>query len=89
MKKLTKRILSAGLVGMMTLAMAGCGNSAPNGQVVVYNWGEFIDPQVNKMFTQETGIKVVYSEYANNEEMYAKVEPGNVSYDVIFHQIYG
>ncbi len=88
MKKLAKKILSVGLVGMMTLAVAGCGNSAPNGQVVVYNWGEFIDPAVNKMFTEETGIKVVYSEYANNEEMYAKVEPGNVSYDVIFPSDY-
>nr|WP_302597600.1 spermidine/putrescine ABC transporter substrate-binding protein [uncultured Cellulosilyticum sp.] len=88
MKKTFKKFLSAGLVGMLALSMAGCGNTATNGQVVVYNWGEYIDPQVNKMFTQETGIKVVYSEYANNEEMYAKVEQGNVSYDVIFPSDY-
>lgn len=88
MKRTFKRLLSAGLVGLMALSMAGCGNTATNGQIVVYNWGEYIDPQVNKMFTQETGIKVVYSEYANNEEMYAKVEQGNVSYDVIFPSDY-
>ncbi len=88
MKKTLKKILSASLMGVLALSIVGCGNSEPNKQVVVYNWGEYIDPEVNKIFKQETGIKVIYSEYANNEEMYAKVEQGNVSYDVIFPSDY-
>lgn len=88
MKLTLKKVLCAGLAGAMAFSMVGCGNSNTRGQIVVYNWGEYIDPAVNKMFTDETGIKVVYSEYANNEEMYTKVEQGNVSYDVIFPSDY-
>ena len=83
MKNVLKKCLGLGLVAVLACSMVGCGSKATNGEIVVYNWGEYIDPEVNRMFTDETGIKVVYSEYANNEEMYAKVEQGNVSYDVI------
>ena len=65
--------------------LTGCGNSqtGKNGQVVVYNWGEYIDPDVLDLFQEETGIQVVYDEFETNEAMYAKVEAGAVAYDVI------
>ena len=88
MKRTVKRLLSLVAVGAMGFSMVGCSSEGENGKVVVYNWGDYIDPEVNDLFTQETGIKVVYSDYANNEEMYASVEPGNVSYDVIFPSDY-
>ena len=52
-------------------------------EVVVYNWGEYLDPVVLEMFTEETGIKVVYDEYETNEIMYPKVSSGAIAYDVI------
>lgn len=52
-------------------------------QLIVYNVGDYIDPELNAEFTAETGIKVIYSEYANNEEMYATVAPGNIQYDIL------
>ncbi|MBE6021996.1 MAG: ABC transporter substrate-binding protein [Cellulosilyticum sp.] len=88
MKKTVKRLLCLAAAGVMSLSFVGCSSEGENGKVVVYNWGDYIDPEVNDLFTQETGIKVVYSEYANNEEMYATVEPGNVSYDVLFPSDY-
>ena len=40
---------------------AGTGGVAPTGQVVnVYNWSDYIDPEVIKAFERETGIKVRY-----------------------------
>lgn len=67
-------------VGLFT----GCGSSkTDNGEIVVYNWGEYIDPDVITMFEEETGIKVVYDEFETNEEMYPKVEAGAVTYDLI------
>lgn len=65
--------------------LSGCGNSkaSENGQVIVYNWGEYIDPDVISMFEDETGIQVIYDEFETNEVMYAKVEAGAVAYDVI------
>lgn len=88
MKRTVKRLLSLVAVGAMGLSFVGCSSSGENGKVVVYNWGDYIDPAVNEMFTEETGIKVVYSEYANNEEMYAKVEQGTGNYDVLFPSEY-
>ncbi|MBU3805182.1 MAG: ABC transporter substrate-binding protein [Candidatus Cellulosilyticum pullistercoris] len=88
MKKTVKRLLSVLMLGTISLSFVGCSSGGENGKVVVYNWGDYIDPAVNDMFTKETGIKVVYSDYANNEEMYASVEPGNVKYDVIFPSDY-
>lgn len=64
---------------------SGCGSNrtGSNGQVIVYNWGEYIDPDVLELFEEETGIKVIYDEFETNESMYAKVEAGAVAYDVI------
>lgn len=66
-------------------AMTGCGASGGgnNGEVIVYNWGEYIDPETIEMFEEETGIKVVYDEFETNEIMYPKVEAGASSYDVV------
>ncbi|MDF2614761.1 MAG: transporter substrate-binding protein [Clostridia bacterium] len=86
MKKLTKAITMLITVSLLILSLAGCGES--KNAITVYNWGDYIDPEVNDLFTEETGIKVVYSEYANNEEMYATVEPGNVNYDILFPSDY-
>lgn len=65
--------------------LAGCGqsDSGVNGEVIVYNWGEYIDPETITMFEEETGIKVVYDEFETNEIMYPKVEAGATAYDVI------
>ncbi|MCL2572438.1 MAG: ABC transporter substrate-binding protein [Defluviitaleaceae bacterium] len=54
----------------------------------VFNWGEFIDPQVLSMFTQETGIAVNYSMYASNEEMYQRIRTGGADFDVLFPSDY-
>lgn len=66
-------------------ALTGCGSSAggENGKVIVYNWGEYIDPDTIKMFEEETGIEVVYDEFETNEIMYPKVESGAAEYDVV------
>lgn len=52
-------------------------------QVVVYNWGEYMDPEVITMFEEETGIKVVYEEFETNEIMYPKILSGAIAYDVV------
>jgi len=63
--------------------LTGCGKADSSEKVYVYNWGEYIDPDVIDMFEKETGIKVVYDYFESNEEMYAKIAAGAVKYDVI------
>lgn len=61
----------------------------------VYNWGEYISDgsdegtlDVNSEFTALTGIKINYTNYASNEEMYAKLKGGGASYDIIIPSDY-
>ena len=61
----------------------------------VYNWGEYISDgadegtlDVNREFEELTGIKVNYTNYATNEELYAKLKGGAASYDVIIPSDY-
>lgn len=60
----------------------------------VYNWGEYISDgsdgliDINKEFTELTGIQVNYSTYANNEELYAKLKGGGAHYDIIIPSDY-
>ena len=85
MKK--RKLLSLTLAVSLTAAalLSGCGASAggENGQVIVYNWGEYIDPDTITMFEEETGIKVIYDEFETNEIMYPKIEAGASQYDVV------
>ncbi len=69
----------------LSLASTGCTSpeNGVNGQVIVYNWGEYIDPETLELFEEETGIKVIYDEFETNESMYPKIEAGAVSYDVV------
>lgn len=55
----------------------------------VYNWGEYISDgsddlvDVISEFEELTDIKVYYTNFATNEELYAKLKSGAASYDVI------
>ncbi len=82
-----KRVVS---VAMCLLIVVGgsayyiyTGNIKSDNELYVYNWGEYIDPEVIKMFEKETGIKVHYEEFETNEEMYTIVATGAREYDVI------
>lgn len=60
----------------------------------VYNWGEYISNgtdntlDINKEFTNRTGIKVNYTTFQSNEELYAKLVSGGADYDVIIPSDY-
>lgn len=66
-----------------------CGKETVKGEVVnVFNWGEYMDESVLQSFEKETGIKVVYEQYTQNEDMYLKLKEGNSNYDLIFPSDY-
>lgn len=62
--------------------------------ISVYNWGEYISDGSDELidvcaaFEELTGIKVFYTNFATNEEMYAKIKSGGSSYDVIIPSDY-
>jgi spermidine/putrescine transport system substrate-binding protein len=54
----------------------------------IYNWADYLDPTVLEDFEKEYGVKVTMEVYDNNEDMIAKIRPGNSGYDVVFPSDY-
>jgi spermidine/putrescine-binding protein len=68
----------------LALSFALLGPGLAQERVVnVYNWSDYIDPKVLDDFTKETGIKVVYDTYDNNEIVETKLLAGKSGYDIV------
>ena len=94
-RKIGRFILNRVVPIVMVLVIIGGGifyktrNKFSSGdQVIVYNWGEYIDPAIIDLFEEETGIDVIYEEYETNEIMYPKIQSGAIAYDVVFPSDY-
>ena len=90
------------MLTLLLCPLASCGNEQATeedsvelkGTINVYNWGEYISDgsegslDVNAAFTEATGIKVNYTTFASNEDMYAKLKSGATGYDVVIPSDY-
>src|SRR6185437_11635890 len=72
-------VVVAGLWALVTLSPAHTDETVVN----VYNWSDYIGPDVLEGFTKETGIKVNYDVYDANETVEAKLAAGHSGYDVV------
>src|SRR3954453_10939713 len=76
-------MLRAALSALAAVATLACGAALAQERVVnVYNWSDYIDPKVLESFTKETGIKVTYDTYDNNEIVETKLLAGKSGYNV-------
>ena len=67
----------------LLLSFSGCAQKDQEDALVIFNYGEYMDPQVIELFEEETGIEVKYEEYVTPEDMYTKFEGGGTQYDLI------
>ena len=75
--------------GETDAATKAAGGGKATGEIVnVYNWSDYIDPEVIKGFEQETGIKVRYDVFDSNEVLETKLLTGNSGYDVVVPSAY-
>jgi spermidine/putrescine transport system substrate-binding protein len=88
----------AGLALGLGLAGCGVGNepakvdkkqteklvkAEPDGDLVYFNWSEYLEPKLFKKFEKQFGVKVRESNFDSMQGMMAKLRSGN-RYDVIF-----
>jgi spermidine/putrescine transport system substrate-binding protein len=73
------------LLALTTLMLLqGCGAAGESKpEVRLFIWGEYMNPEVLEAFEEETGIRVIESNYSSNEEMLAKVQASSGEYDVV------
>ena len=74
-------VLLAALILLPTFALA-------DEVVNVFNWEDYIDESVLAQFEEETGIKVNYMRFTDNEEMVISVESNPGAFDVVFPSEY-
>ena len=69
---------SLGLLSALALAFASSGLRAQEEEKVlnIYNWSDYIAEDTIKNFEKETGIKVRYDNFDNNEIVHAKLVAG-------------
>ena len=77
-------------IAALTLLMtAGLGVASAQERVVnVYNWSDYIDPDVLTRFSKETGIKVQYDTFDSNDTLETKLLAGKSGYDVVVPSAY-
>ena len=89
MKKIALVLLVALLIGALSVpALAEADKPFAGTEIKVYNWYDYIDPEVLKIFEDETGIKVNYVNFSQNEDMYTRLSTGAEAYDVVFPSEY-
>ncbi|MCK6432523.1 MAG: polyamine ABC transporter substrate-binding protein [Aquabacterium sp.] len=80
------KLLSRRSLALASLALAlGSGALAQEEEKVlnVYNWSDYIGEETIRNFEKETGIKVRYDNFDNNEIVHAKLVAGRSGYDVV------
>jgi len=53
-------------------------------RLYIYNWTYYTPESVIEKFEKEYNVRVIYDEFASNEDMYAKLKSGGSGYDIVF-----
>ncbi len=78
--------LSCAAIASLVAITAGPADAA--GELHLYNWGEYINPEVIDKFAKEFDVKVSLDTYSTNEEMLAKIQAGATGYDLIWPSVH-
>lgn len=73
----------AGLVSLLSIVAVAPAAEAQTRELFLYNWSNYMPPDLLKRFETETGIKVTLDTYDSNETMLAKIQAGGGGYDVV------
>ncbi len=80
----TLATLAVAAATLSALSWAGPARAQEEEKVLnIYNWSDYIAPDTIANFEKETGIKVRYDNFDNNEIVHAKLVAGKTGYDVV------
>ena len=65
----------------LTLILAG--PAMAEGELNIYNWGNYTSPDMIEKFEKETGIKVTITDYDSNDTALAKIKAGGHGFDIV------
>ncbi len=77
-------VVAASSVGLWALPAGAAEPKVLN----IYNWSDYIADDTIANFEKETGIKVRYDNFDNNEILHAKLVAGKSGYDIVVPTVY-
>lgn len=63
--------------------LASAGTAAAEGELNIFNWGNYTNPDLIEKFEAETGIKVTITDYDSNDTALAKIKAGGHGFDIV------
>jgi spermidine/putrescine transport system substrate-binding protein len=75
-------------LALAACVVALCGCSKPQPVLHLYNWVDYVKPELMTRFEKENNCKVILDTYDSNEAMYAKLKIGASGYDVAYPSSY-
>ena len=73
-----KKLISATAILLLSTSLASA-----EGELQLFNWGDYTNPELLKKFEAETGIKVTVTDYDSNDTALAKIEAGGGGFDLV------
>ncbi|AIQ15030.1 ABC transporter substrate-binding protein [Paenibacillus durus] len=87
MKQLVNAFLAVMIVAFALMYLGAWMNKSEGysggNTLTIYNWGDYIDPDLLTQFQKETGITVIYQTFDSNEAMLTKIEQGGTNFDLV------
>lgn len=74
-------LLTASATGLALVLAAG--TALAEGELNIFNWGNYTSPELIEKFEQEHDVAVTLSDYDSNDTMLAKIKAGGHGYDIV------
>lgn len=75
-------LLAIALLFAAKILIVGNGQISDSNTLYLYNWGDYIDPDLIDKFEEESGYKVVMETYDSNEAMITKIKQKSTNFDI-------
>lgn len=82
------KIIGRNALLAVTVGLVSAGSAAAEGALNLYNWGDYINPEVLQRFSEKYNVDVSLDTYGSNEEMLAKIQSGAEGYDIVFPSVH-
>jgi len=76
-----KRNLLGAALGIGAMLVAG--QAMAEGQLHIFNWGNYTNPKLLEKFSKTYDVEVTLDGYDSNDAMLAKVKAGGSGYDIV------
>ena len=70
-------------ISSLAILLASTALAHAEGELQLFNWGDYTNPELLAKFEKETGIKVTVTEYDSNDTALAKIEAGGGGFDLV------